>query len=166
MAHHSALMSSCSHMVIISSSPSPLPHNFCHNIICNKSHGLDHASVTVDSGSKPESKLMLDGETCKVTWERIRLSTIHWYIVSMQTDINFYDCVYQAKGGSLLLARVTTIPPHYWEQYILCAFSMHQQTAVERGVWRLWSKDRLGWDFLAGIRVSRSMGKCDDNKEM
>ena len=34
------------------------------------------------------------------------------------------------KGGGLLLAWVTTILPHCWEQYILCPFGMHQRTAV------------------------------------
>jgi len=30
----------------------------------------------------------------------------------------------------LLLARVITILPRYWKQYILCPFGMHQHTAV------------------------------------
>jgi len=29
-------------------------------------------------------------------------------------------------------------PPRYWEQFIQCAFSMHQQTAVKLEVGRLW----------------------------
>ena len=45
------------------------------------------------------------------------------------TDISFMT-VYRAKGGGLLLARVTMILPRYWEQYILCPFGMHQHTAV------------------------------------
>ena len=80
---------------------------------------------------------MLGGETCKATCEGIRLCTKQWYIVRVLIDINYYDCVYFAKGASFAFSSGYMIPPRYWEQFIQFAFSMHQRTAVELELWRL-----------------------------
>ena len=76
---------------------------------------------------------MLGGETCIDKCERILLvyyTLVHCERVNFKvTDISFMT-VYPAKGGGLILARVTTILPRCWEQYILCPFGMHQHTAV------------------------------------
>ena len=66
----------------------------------------------------------------------------------------------------MLLARVTAIPPHYWEQYILCPFGMHQHTAVSLRRVEAVKQDRLGWDFLVNTCVRKLKEKHDDNKEV
>jgi len=74
---------------------------------------------------------MLGGETCKDTLERISLvycTVVHCERVNFKViGINFMT-VYRAKGGGLLLARVTTILPLYLHgnSTFYAPFGMHQ----------------------------------------
>ena len=72
-------------------------------------------TVTLDSGWKPNQNLCLAERHAKLRVKEFACLLVHCERVNRY---NFFDCVYRAKGGSLLLARVTMIPPRYWEQNI------------------------------------------------
>ena len=111
------------------------------------------------------SKLMLGGETCKVTWERISL--VYYTLVHCECELILILWLCLSREGSQL-----AFSSGYNDNVSLLGtahsmpFKMHQHTAVSL---RRGEAVKLeGWllDCLAGTGVNRLKGKCDGNKEV
>jgi len=88
------------------------------------------ADVTGEHVLKPDQNLCLAEKHAKLSVKDFACVLNSGILLECELILIFMT-VYFAKGVSFAFSSGYMIPPRYWEQFIQCAFSMHQQTAIK-----------------------------------